>query len=181
MFIQTETTPNPQTMKFLPGRPVLPGRTAEFRSYDEAMSSPLGRALFNLNGVEGVFYGGDFISVTKSEKTDWMMLKTGIMAAIMDHYLSGMPLIDKSDASTEISPEDDEMTRQIKELLETRVRPAVAQDGGDITFVRFEEGVVYLKMQGACSGCPSSAVTLKNGVENMLKHYVPEVLSVEAV
>jgi Fe-S cluster biogenesis protein NfuA len=181
MFIQTESTPNPQTMKFLPGRPVLPGRTAEFRSYDEAMISPLGRALFNLGGIEGVFYGGDFISVTKSEKTDWMMLKTGVMAAIMDHYLSGMPLLDRDDAAPEISAEDDEVTRQIKELLETRVRPAVAQDGGDITFVRFEDGVVYLKMQGACSGCPSSTITLKNGVENMLKHYLPEVQAVEAV
>lgn len=186
MFIQTEKTPNPETLKFLPGRPVLEAGTAEFRSYEEAMPSPLARALFNMGSVVSVFYGRDFISVTKSTDADWPLLKTGIMAAIMDHYLSGMPLMDRAAGAGampggEDSEDDDEVTLQIKELLDTRVRPAVAQDGGDITFVRFEGGTVFLRMQGACAGCPSSTMTLKNGVENMLRHYVPEVQAVEAV
>ena len=180
MFIQTESTPNPHTLKFLPGRPVLETGTAEFCSYEEGMASPLARALFNMTGVVSVFYGRDFISVSKAADQDWHLLKTGIMAAIMDHYMSGMPLVDRNTAAA-ADEDDDEITLQIKELLDTRVRPAVAQDGGDITFVKFDGGVVYLRMQGACAGCPSSAMTLKNGVENMLKHYVPEVLAVEAV
>ncbi|MBI4031981.1 MAG: NifU family protein [Proteobacteria bacterium] len=188
MFIQTEQTPNPQTLKFLPGRPVLGKGVAEFHSYEDAMPSPLGRCLFGLEGVASVFFGADFISVTKVPGKDWSLLKTGIMAAIMDHYLSGMPVIDCSEEGVRAvsdnaaaGGEDNEATLQIKEILETRVRPAVAQDGGDISFVRFEDGVVYLRMQGACAGCPSSTMTLKNGVENLLRHYVPEVRSVEAV
>lgn len=180
MFIQTETTPNPDTLKFLPGRPVLARGTAEFRSYEEAMPSPLARALFNMKGIVSVFYGAEFISITKAGGIDWHLLKTAIMAAIMDHYLSGMPLMDRAEESSG-NEDDDEITRQIKELLDLRVRPAVAQDGGDITFVRFDGGVVYLRMQGACAGCPSSTMTLKNGVETMLKHYLPEVKAVEAV
>ena len=185
MFIQTEKTPNPETLKFLPGRPVLAAGTAEFRSYEEAMPSPLARALFNMEGIVSVFYGRDFISVTKNPETDWLLLKTGIMAAIMDHFMSGMPLMDREPgtgaAGQQENSGDDEVTLQIKELLDTRVRPAVAQDGGDITFVRFEDGIVYLRMQGACAGCPSSTMTLKNGVENMMKHFLPEVKAVEAV
>lgn len=182
MFIQTETTPNPDTLKFLPGRPVLANGTAEFKSYEEGMASPLARALFNMNGIAGVFYGSDFISVTKNPDADWHMLKTAIMAAVMDHYMSGMPLMDRTaETETAAAGDEDEVTAQIRELLDTRVRPAVAQDGGDITFVRFEDGVVYLRMQGACSGCPSSTITLKNGVETMLRHYLPEVRAVEAI
>lgn len=187
MFIQTEQTPNPQTLKFLPGRPVLDKGVAEFRSYEEAMPSPLGRRLFGLEGVTSVFFGADFISVTKIPDTDWSLLKTGVMAAIMDHYMSGMPVMDRSEEGRRAVSDDaaggdnNEVTQQIKEILDTRVRPAVAQDGGDISFVRFEEGIVYLRMQGACAGCPSSTMTLKNGVENLLRHYVPEVQSVEAV
>jgi len=186
MFIQTEKTPNPETLKFLPGRPVMETGTAEFCSYEEAMGSPLARALFNMSGVASVFYGTDFISVTKVADTDWTLLKTGVMAAIMDHYMSGMPLMDRTadNGAAEAgddNEDDDELTLQIKELLDTRVRPAVAQDGGDITFVRFDDGVVYLRMQGACAGCPSSTMTLKSGVENMLKHYLPEVQAVEAI
>lgn len=185
MFIQTEDTPNPNTVKFLPGQPVMTRGVAEFKSMDEAASSTLGQKLFGLEGVSGVFYGADFISVTKDEQADWEMLKTRIMAAIMDHYMTGFPLfregMDPQDQAQDADEDDDELTIQIKELLETRVRPMVAMDGGDIVFDRFEQGIVYLQMRGACAGCPSSTMTLKGGIENMLRHYVPEVLEVRPI
>lgn len=181
MFIQTENTPNPNTVKFLPGQPVMSKGVAEFKTMEEATCSMLAQKLFGLNGVGGVFYGSDFISVTKNDDTVWENLKTRIMAAIMDHYMTGFPLfregMDPQENSVEAT-QDDELTIQIKELLETRVRPMVAQDGGDIVFDRFEDGIVYLTMRGACAGCPSSTMTLKSGIENMLRHYVPEVLEV---
>ncbi len=182
MFIQTENTPNPNTVKFLPGKTVMEAGVAEFKSLEEAAVSLLAQKLFGLNGVTGVFYGSDFISVTKDDDADWEALKTLIMAAIMDHAMTGMPLfregMEPNAAQAEANEDDDELTLQIKELLETRVRPMVAMDGGDIVFDRFEEGIVYLTMRGACAGCPSSTMTLKSGIENMLRHYVPEVLEV---
>ena len=182
MFIQTEATPNPSTLKFIPGREVLASGTADFRDSGEAGSSPLARRLFAIDGVNGVFLGSDFISVTKGT-AEWQHLKPMILGAIMEHYQSGEATGQKADAETEGSfdPQDADTVRTIKELLETRVRPAVAQDGGDILFARFEPdtGVVWLHMRGACAGCPSSAATLKAGVENMLRHYVPEVTRVE--
>ena len=185
MFIQTESTPNPATLKFLPGREVMgEGNVADFPDRTAAERSPLASALFQVPDVARVFFGSDFISVTKADG-DWKHLKPAVLGAIMDHFTRGLPLIDKpadetgSDAT--YSAEDEEIVSQIKELLDTRVRPAVAQDGGDITFDRFEDGVVYLRMQGACAGCPSSTATLKMGVENLLRHYVPEVMAVEPV
>ena len=181
MFIQTENTPNPNTVKFLPGKPVMTKGVAEFKTMDEAASSMLAQKLFGLDGVEGVFYGSDFISVTKKDAAEWDALKTRIMAGIMDHYMTGFPLFREGmdpQENTDADEDDDELTAQIKELLETRVRPMVAMDGGDIVFDRFEDGIVYLTMRGACSGCPSSTMTLKSGIENMLRHYVPEVLEV---
>lgn len=181
MFIQTENTPNPNTVKFLPGQPVMQKGVAEFKTLEEAAVSVLGQKLFGLDGVTGVFYGSDFISVTKEEGADWEGLKTRIMAAIMDHYMIGLDLFREGMDPQNVaatSEDDDELTAQIKELLETRVRPMVAMDGGDIVFDRFEEGIVYLTMRGACAGCPSSTLTLKSGIENMLRHYVPEVLEV---
>lgn len=185
MFIATEETPNPNTLKFLPGKPVMAKGVAQFNSIDEAASSMLAQKLMGLDGIVGVFFGKDFISVTKLEMAEWEAIQTRVMAAIMDHYMSGMPLfrkgMDPADKA-ESNADDDELTAQIKELLETRVRPMVAQDGGDIVFDRFEQGIVYLTMRGACAGCPSSTLTLKSGIENMLRHYVPEVLEVrEAV
>ena len=180
MFIQTEATPNPATLKFLPGQPVLRQGTAEFRSEDAASASPLALRLFGLPGVAAIFLSGDFISVTKTESTDWAALKTPVLAEIMQHFTSGAPVMSES-AATEDYGDEGEIVRQIREILDTRVRPAVAQDGGDITFVRFEDGIVHLKMQGACAGCPSSTATLKMGVENLLKHYVPEVIAVVPV
>jgi Fe-S cluster biogenesis protein NfuA len=181
MFIQTEETPNPNTVKFLPGKPVMEKGVAEFKTFEEAASSMLAQKLMGLDGVVGVFYGADFISVTKLEMAEWEAIKTRVMAAIMDHYMTGLPLfregMDPSDQVQDNS-DDDELTAQIKELLDTRVRPMVAMDGGDIVFNRFEQGIVYLTMRGACSGCPSSTMTLKSGIENMLRHYVPEVLEV---
>lgn len=181
MFIQTEETPNPNTVKFLPGKPVMEKGVAEFKTFEEAASSMLAQKLMGLDGVVGVFYGADFISVTKLEMAEWEAIKTRVMAAIMDHYMTGLPLfregMDPSDQAQDNS-DDDELTAQIKELLDTRVRPMVAMDGGDIVFNRFEQGIVYLTMRGACSGCPSSTMTLKSGIENMLRHYVPEVLEV---
>jgi Fe-S cluster biogenesis protein NfuA len=176
----TESTPNPATCKFLPGREVLETGTANFPSADSAGSSPLAKRLFDLGGVEGVFLAKDFISVTKAEDQDWNLLKPSILSAIMDHYTSGLSAVDTPSeaASTE---GDSELVVQIKELLDTRVRPAVAQDGGDIVFHGFENGVVYLHMQGSCSGCPSSSATLKMGIENLLRHYIPEVTEVRAV
>jgi Fe-S cluster biogenesis protein NfuA len=183
MFIQTEPTPNPATLKFLPGRVVMPQGTADFPDRDAAARSPLAQRLFSLPGVAGVFLGGDFITVSKSEDADWYQLKPTVLGAIMEHFTAGEPVILAGiEGEGEAADDgDDEVVQQIKELLETRVRPAVAQDGGDIIFHRFEDGVVYLHMQGSCSGCPSSTATLKAGIENMLRHYVPEVVEVRPV
>lgn len=190
MFIQTETTPNPSTLKFLPGELVLPHGTAEFRTEQEATRSPLAQRLLRLNGVQSVFYGHDFISVTKDEDREWAVLKPLILGLIMDQFSSDdVLMVDGSDSATgaaggahyDINPEDDELTQRIKELLNTRVRPAVAMDGGDIQFHEFRDGVVYVHMRGACAGCPSSTMTLKAGIENMLRHYIPEVIEVRAV
>lgn len=182
MFIQTEQTPNPATLKFLPGEPVMGEGTADFVSAEAAARSPLAERLFAVEGVVGVFLGGDFISVTKTEDKEWQVLKPSILGAIMEHFAAGRPVIlADQDETADDDGEDDEIVRQIKELIETRVRPAVAQDGGDIIFHGYEAGVVYLQMQGACSGCPSSTATLKTGIENMLKHYVPEVEEVRSV
>ncbi len=180
MFIETEQTPNPASLKFLPGRTVMPAGTADFADAEGAVRSPLAQRLFALPGVTHVFLGADFISVSKDESLDWYRLKPLVLGTIMEHYTSGEPtfLGEVAEADDE---EDDEIVAQIKELLETRVRPAVAQDGGDIIFHRFEDGVVYLHMQGSCSGCPSSTATLKAGIENMLRHYVPEVVEVRSV
>ncbi len=179
MFIQTENTPNPQTIKFIPGLKVMEKGAAEFKNSDEAQKSPLAQRIFEIKGVEGVFFGADFVSVTKGDTVEWSQLKAPILSAVMQHFSMGEPLF-YDGANTNDNNDDllDEISKQIKELIDTRVRPAVAQDGGDIVFEKFEKGVVYLKMHGACSGCPSSTVTLKNGVENMLRHYVPEVLEV---
>lgn len=184
MFIQTEATPNPQTLKFIPGKPVLEDGTADFRAKREAETSPLAKRLFDIDGVAGVFLGSDFISVTKTE-AEWQHLKPMILGAIMEHYMSGAEAVggesanDSADGSYD--PEDADVVATIKELLETRVRPAVAQDGGDITFAGFRDGIVYLHMRGACSGCPSSTATLRHGIENLLKHFCPEVEEVQAV
>lgn len=183
MFIQTEQTPNPATLKFLPGRDVMGTGTADFSNADAAKRSPLAEHLFTIDGVAGVFLGSDFITVTKSADKDWHLLKPAVLGAIMEHYTSGRPIVvDSAPAATAAdATEDDEVVAQIKDLIETRVRPAVAQDGGDIIFQGFEDGVVFLHLQGSCSGCPSSTATLKAGIENMLKHYVPEVVEVRAV
>lgn len=183
MFIQTEATPNPATLKFIPGRDVLADGTADFRTKADAAASPLATRLFAIDGVDGVFLGSDFISVTKGS-IEWQHLKPMILGAIMEHYMSGAPATDEEDsndsAAENYDPQDESIVATIKELLETRVRPAVAQDGGDITFSGFREGVVYLHMRGACSGCPSSTATLRNGIENLLKHFCPEVQAVQA-
>lgn len=186
MFIQTESTPNPLTLKFIPGQPVLEKGTLQIRNAEDAAQSPLAQRIFMLDGVAGVFLAHDFISITKTEAADWQILKTFALAAIMDHYLSGQPVLQI--ASNEmVNPvlaekhKDNSIVKEIMELLETRVRPAVRNDGGDIIFHDFEQGIVYLEMHGACVGCPSSTITLKNGIENMLKHYIPEVESVQAV
>jgi len=183
MFIETEGTPNPATLKFLPGRDVMGPGTADFAAPDAASRSPLAAALFGLPGVARVFLGGDFITVTKSGDTTWQSLKPQVLGAIMEHFVAGRPVIEgeDADADEDVAPEDAEVVAQIKELLDTRVRPAVAGDGGDIVFRGFRDGVVRLHMQGACSGCPSSTATLKHGIENMLRHYVPEVIAVEQV
>jgi Fe-S cluster biogenesis protein NfuA len=184
MFIETEGTPNPATLKFLPGRDVMGAGTADFASADAALRSPLAGALFALPGVARVFLGGDFITVTKTDATDWQALRPQVLGAVMEHFVAGRPIIEGADADAldeDVAPEDAEIVAQIKELLDTRVRPAVASDGGDIVFRGYREGIVRLHMQGACSGCPSSRATLKHGIENMLKHYVPEVVAVEQV
>ena len=183
MFIQTENTPNPVTLKFLPGQTVMETGTADFKFKSEAHNSPLAMALFEIEGVVGVFLGADFVSITKTNETEWDLLKPLILGAIMGHFQSGLPVLEmEQNSESQRDNEDlDPLAKQIKELIDTRVRPAVAQDGGDIVYHGFEEGVVYLQMQGACSGCPSSTITLKNGIENMLKHYVPEVSEVRAV
>lgn len=188
MFIQTESTPNPSTLKFLPGKVVLENDTAEFRNAAEASAqSPLAARLFSVPGVSGVFFGYDFITVTKSDY-EWQHLKPAILGSIMEHFMSGQPVM-ASASTTEaddlegefFEPGDETIVATIKELLETRVRPAVAQDGGDITFKGFRDGTVFLNMKGACSGCPSSTATLKHGVQNLLRHFIPEVQEVEAM
>ncbi len=183
MFIETESTPNPATLKFLPGRDVMGPGTADFATADTAERSPLATALFALPGVSRVFLGGDFVTVTKSDLTSWQSLKPQVLGAVMEHFVAGRPVLltDAAEAEEDVAPEDAEVVAQIKELLDTRVRPAVAGDGGDIVFRGFRDGIVRLHMQGSCSGCPSSSATLKHGIENMLRHYVPEVLSVEQV
>ena len=184
MFIQTETTPNPATLKFLPGRAVLPQGTLDLRSREEAERSPLAAKLFDIPQVSGVFFGQDFITVTKTEG-EWQHLKPAILGAIMEHYMSGANIVDGDGANDTADgaydAKDADVVATIKELLETRVRPAVAQDGGDITFAGFRDGIVYLHMRGACSGCPSSTATLRHGIENLLRHFCPEVEEVQAV
>lgn len=185
MFIQTEDTPNPDTLKFLPGEDVLPGGPVEIRSEAEAASSPLAQRLFRIKGVNGVFFGTDFIAVSKSD-VEWQHIKPAVLGAIMEHYTSGAPLLaegaaPQAEAHGDYEGEDAEIVEQIIELLDTRVRPAVANDGGDITFKRWDarSGTVFVHMRGSCQGCPSSTATLKSGIERLLKHYVPEVIAVE--
>ena len=182
MFIQTEATPNPATLKFLPGRTVLPEGTLDLPNRDAAAKSPLAERLFEIAGVTGVFFGSDFITVTKSD-CEWQQLKPAILGAIMEHFMSGAPLLRGEITGAAAADEffeqaDAETVATIKDLIETRVRPAVANDGGDITFRGYNDGVVYLDMQGSCSGCPSSTATLKHGIQNLLRHYVPEVVEV---
>lgn len=184
MFIQTEATPNPATLKFIPGRAVLDSGTMEFADRDSAARSPLAAKLFEVPGVTGVFYGSDFVTVTK-DSSDWQHLKPSILGVIMEHYMSGAPLIADGEAADDSVHQDEffneadaETVEIIKDLIETRVRPAVAQDGGDITFRGFKEGVVYLDMKGSCAGCPSSTATLQHGIQNLLKHFVPDVVEV---
>jgi Fe-S cluster biogenesis protein NfuA len=188
MFIQTETTPNPATLKFLPGREVMGSSTADFPDAEAGQRSPLAQRLFAIPEVERVFFGSDFITVTKkdSEGVDWRHLKPMILGAIMEHFTRGLPLFEgemTAEAEPTYEGEEAEIVAQIKELIDTRVRPAVANDGGDIIFKGFDggSGTVFLHLQGSCSGCPSSTITLKNGIENMLRHYVPEVSAVEAI
>lgn len=185
MFIQTESTPNPATLKFLPGQTVLEAGTADFPTAEAAQKSPLADRIFAVSGVTGVFFGNDFVTVTKSEGVEWDHIKPSILGAVMEHFQSGQPVMsgegETSSGHAEFTGEDAEIVGQIKELLDSRVRPAVAQDGGDITFHGFERGVVYLHMQGACAGCPSSTLTLKMGIENLLRHYIPEVTEVRPV
>lgn len=183
MFIQTEQTPNPASLKFLPGCTVMPSGTANFPERGAASRSPLAERLFELPEVTGVFLGADFITVTKDGASDWQRLKPAVLAAIMEHFTAGRPVVlgEAGAAGGAAAEEDDEVVSQIKELLETRVRPAVAMDGGDITFEEYSDGIVYLHMQGSCSGCPSSTATLKAGIENMLRHYIPEVLEVRSI
>ena len=191
MLIETELTPNPATIKFLPGRTVMGAGTRDFATPEEAEASPLADALFGLGDVTGVFFGSDFISVTIAPGSEWAYVKPDILATLLEHFSANMPLF-KAGSAAEISvpgdegsfgddPEDAEIVEQILELIDTRVRPAVANDGGDIIYRGFDKGTVYLKMQGACAGCPSSTATLKNGIEQLLKHYVPEVTEVRAV
>ena len=186
MFIQTEPTPNPATLKFLPGRTVLAHGTLDMRDKTAAAQSPLAERLFDVQGVSGVFFGSDFIAVTKTEG-EWQQLKPAILGAIMEHFMSNAPVLSAPDGATAaegaaeefFAPEDSETVATIKDLIETRVRPAVANDGGDITFRGFKDGIVYLDMKGACSGCPSSTATLRHGIQNLLRHYVPDVVEVQ--
>jgi Fe-S cluster biogenesis protein NfuA len=185
MFIQTEATPNPATLKFLPGRPVLENGTLDLREPAEAAQSPLAERLFGITGVSGVFFGADFITVTKSAG-EWQQLKPMILGAIMEHFMSGEPLLiqstaEQSDGEEFYDAADAETVATIKDLIETRVRPAVANDGGDITFRGFKDGVVFLNMKGSCSGCPSSTATLQHGIQNLLRHFIPEVTEVRPV
>ena len=183
MFIQTEETPNPATLKFLPGRTVLGNGSVDYRSIEEATHSPLAQALFTIDGVTSVFLADDFLTVGKRDDKDWRVMKPVVLGAIMEHFTRGRPVV--TDAvevagDADVDAEDSEVVAKIKELLYTRVRPAVAQDGGDIVFEAFDDGVVTLQMRGACAGCPSSTATLKMGIENMLRHYIPEVREVRA-
>ena len=189
MLIETELTPNPSTIKFLPGRLVMENGTRDFADPEEAAASPLAEALFDLGDVTGVFFGREFISVTAAPGVEWASLKPDVLGILLDHFTANMPLFHAPSAGFAVpasedypldTPEDAEIVEQIKELIETRVRPAVANDGGDIVYRGFQKGVVYLQMQGACAGCPSSSATLKNGIEQLLKHYVPEVTEVRA-
>ncbi len=187
MFIETEPTPNPATLKFLPGQPVMEAGTRDFADVDEAGASPLAEALFSLGDVSGVFFGRDFVSVTAGTGSEWRTLKPQVLGVLLDHFASGAPLFNGGGADAiEVAPdftddpEDADVVAQIKDLIDTRVRPAVARDGGDIVYRGFDRGTVYLAMHGACSGCPSSTATLKQGIESLLKHYVPEVLDVRA-
>lgn len=189
MFIQTEETPNPNTLKFIPGETVLGSETAFFINAQEAESSPLAKALFTTPHIRAVFFGSDFITITKSEDADWAHLKPELLTTIMEHYVSGLPMMAEggtspaaaAPVSVTYSEDEQKIVDEIKELIEMRVRPAVAQDGGDIIFHSMQKGTVYLELHGSCSGCPSSTLTLKDGIENMLKHYIPEVKSVEAI
>ncbi len=192
MFIQTEETPNPLTLKFIPGKVLMESGTQEFVTAEEAKASPLAEKLLNIDGVRSIFFGRDFISITKIKEKDWYILKPPILGAIMEHFVAEKPLFyekktnkleknGKKIVGQEKESKEDAIVNEIKELLETRVRPAVAQDGGDIIFDKFEEGIVYVKLKGACSGCPSSTMTLKSGIEKMLKYYIPEVLEVRAL
>lgn len=181
MYIQTEETPNPNALKFLPGEKVMPTGTLYATSAEDAKRSPLAEVLFKISGVEAVFLGDEFITVTKNKDSRWEILKPMILTEVMDFYVSGKLVSEAKKAEVAQADESDPLIKQIKELIETRVRPAVAMDGGDIIFRNFIDGVVQLELHGSCSGCPSSTATLKDGIENMLKHYVPEVLSVEAV
>ncbi len=183
MFIQTEQTPNPATLKFLPGREVMGAGTANFTDPADAGRSPLAERLFQIEGIAGVFLGGDFISITKADDREWYLLKPAILGVVMEHFTAGRPvLLEAVEAPDEdVREEDSEIVAQIKELLDTRVRPAVAQDGGDIIFQGYDRGIVYLHMMGACQGCPASTATLKMGIENMLRHYIPEVIEVRPV
>ena len=189
MFIQTEPTPNPLTLKFLPGRVVMEKGTVFFQNKNQSNDSPLAKNLFLIDGVSGVFFGSDFITITKEEKFEWQILKPIILGSIEDHFKSGVNIINKNEKNLSTSAgeiidssnEDSEIVKQIKDLLDTRVRPAVAMDGGDIVFQKYQDGTVYLHMQGACAGCPSSTATLKAGIENMLKHYIPEIKEVRPV
>ena len=188
MFIQTEPTPNPLTLKFLPGRVVMKEGTFFSQNIDESKNSPLAKRLFSIEGVVGVFFGSDFVTITKDENIDWQILKPNILGAITDHYNSGDKIIinekeftESKNTKNKFNKEENEIVHQIKEILDSRVRPAVAMDGGDIVFQNYEDGIVYLHMQGACSGCPSSTATLKIGIENMLKHYIPEIKEVRPI
>jgi Fe-S cluster biogenesis protein NfuA len=182
MFIQTETTPNPQTLKFLPARTVLESGTKFYTSIATAEESPLALSLFSVAGVNAVFLGSDFVTITKDASFDWSVMKADLLTRMMDFFVAGHPVVHSktSAAGNEVGVEDSAIIKEIKEMIELRVRPAVAQDGGDIVFHSFKDGVVYLEMHGACAGCPSSTLTLKQGIENMLKHYIPEVIAVEA-
>lgn len=185
MFIQTEETPNPAALKFLPGKAVLDSGVADFTTRDAAQRSPLARLLFEIDGVAGVFLGSDFVTVTKIGDKSWQVLKPMVLGAVMDHFTSGAPVMETAEETADDEINDDgvdgEIISQIKELIDTRVRPAVAQDGGDIIYKGFKNGTVYLNLRGSCAGCPSSTATLKMGIENMLRHYVPEVQQVEAI
>ena len=184
MFIQTEATPNPETLKFIPGCTVLESGTAQYEEGDPVQSSPLAERLFQVDGIKRVFFGSDFITLTKDESQDWTVLKPGLLAIMMEHFTNGQPVVIDNGAGAAQSVnngEDSELVTQIKELLDTRIRPAVAQDGGDIEFGDFNKGTLYLHMRGACAGCPSSTATLKAGIENMMRYYIPEVQDVQPI